>query len=64
MPVTNLSNQINTRVRGRGRGTLPNSDSPYDREEEHCVSPERVHQMLRIHRAEANENEEKKWLII
>jgi len=63
--ISNLSNQINTRVRGRGRGqytSLPNSDSPYDREEEHPVSVERVQQMLRVHRAKVNENEKKQMV--
>ena len=63
--ISNLRNQINTRVRGRGRGdytSLPNSESPYDTQEEHPVSVERVQQMLRIHRAKVNENEKKQMV--
>ena len=63
--ISNLRNQINSRVRGRGRGqytSLPNSESPYDREEEHPVSVERVQQMLRVHRAKVNENEKKQMV--
>ena len=61
--ISNLSNQINSRVRGRNRRgdytSLPNSDSPYDREEVHPVSMESVQQRLRIHRATVKENEKR-----
>ena len=63
--ISNLRNQINSRVRGRGRGnytSLPNSESPYDIQEEHPVSVERVQQMLRVHRAKVNENEKKQMV--
>jgi hypothetical protein len=59
--ISNLRNQINSRMRrGRDREgytSLPNSESPYDREEEHPISMERVQQRLRIERAKVKENE-------